>query len=234
MLKKLINFTIASIFLYEGNVYANEIKTFDLHFVVITNNPDAKTKANLNQLYEEVNILNEYFVKEDRSSIVNFRFKSASLYDDIKSSTCHLVDLGDAMQPFNLENAATLFNDCTDIKVRDKNVINIYIFDEYSDSKGFNSINSYGKRNSNKPFIFLDWKRLNHTTQSPEEHEMGHAFGLSHVCVPGATINSSTNIMASASCGLGSGGKRDIGFDASQVQTILHYVPLIEAKLASQ
>jgi hypothetical protein len=49
---------------------------------------------------------------------------------------------------------------------------------------------------------------------------MGHAFGLEHICAVGATLDSPTNIMASHDCRRGSGGQRNIGFNASQIDTI--------------
>jgi hypothetical protein len=63
---------------------------------------------------------------------------------------------------------------------------------------------------------------------------MGHAFGLGHECVPGARRTTSTNIMASADCGKGSGGLRDIGFNATQVKIILDYASKIKNQLEKQ
>lgn len=210
---------------------ADDIKTFDVHFAVITANPSAHMVATLNQLKQEVNILNTYFVKEDRTPIVQFRFKSASLYSDVKGSPCSFVALGDSTNPYSSDGWAAEFNSCNDPKVKDKKALNFYIYDSYSTQEGFNNLDGHGKRNSNRPYVLLDWQRLNHNIQSPEEHEMGHAFGLDHVCAVGAKLNTSTNIMASA-CKDSSGGKRDIGFNADQVKTIMYYVPLIEAKLS--
>ncbi|RZF55628.1 hypothetical protein EXE30_02135 [Acinetobacter halotolerans] len=205
-------------------------ETFDIHFTVLTSNPSAHLVATLSQFQEEVNILNTYFVKEDRSPIIKFRFKSASFYNDIKNSTCSFIELGDTMNQ-NDTDWATHFNSCNDPLVKNKNALNFYIFDSYNENYGYNHKDGFGKRNSNRPFIVLDWQRLNHNIQAPEEHEMGHAFGLSHFCALGASPTSSTNIMSS-SCQGGSTGKRDIGFNNEQVNIIMYYVPLIKAKLA--
>ena len=116
----------------------------------------------------------------------------------------------------------------------DPNAINIYIFDSYSNRKAFADRDSHGKNNRNRPFVALDWERLNHQTQSPEEHEMGHVFGLSHVCVEGATIDTATNIMASQDCGRGSGGRRNIGFNEEQLSIIQQKARLILKQLNSR
>ena len=98
--------------------------------------------------------------------------------------------------------------------------INFYIVDSYSKKQGYKSITSHGKNAGNHPFILIDWERLNHKVQSPEEHEMGHAFGLVHVCKKNAKISSETNIMASTENCEGSGGLRNIGFNDKQLKTI--------------
>jgi len=200
-------------------------ETFDIHFVILTSNPSAQMVATLNQMQEEVNILNNYFVKEDRSPVVKFRFKSVSFYNDVKNSTCLFVSTVNSATPYDSDGWATLFNNCNDPKVRDKNALNFYVYDGYSEANGFNEADSHGKRNSNRQYVMLDWQRINHNIQSPEkhevghafglEHEVGHAFGLEHVCAPGATYNTSTNIMTTVCIG-SSGGKRDIGFNAAQ------------------
>ncbi|MCU4379586.1 hypothetical protein [Acinetobacter haemolyticus] len=207
-------------------------ETFDIHFVVITPNPLAHSTVKLEQLKKEVDILNTYFVKEDRSPIIKFNFKSASFYEEIKESHCTFVALHQGQRIYNSEIWAKHFNQCNDPKVRDPKAINFYVFDSFTLKQGFKNRDGHGKRNGNRPFLLLDWERLNHNVQAPEEHEMGHAFGLSHVCSLGATPNSSTNIMSS-SCVGGSTGKRDIGFNEAQVKQIMHYVPLIKAKLSS-
>ena len=60
---------------------------------------------------------------------------------------------------------------------------------------------------------------------------MGHAFGLGHVGVPGATGRTSTNIMASVSEGFGSGGLRDLGFSESQAAVVLYHARRTSARL---
>lgn len=112
----------------------------------------------------------------------------------------------------------------------DPKAINFYVYDSYGTSYGDNDISSHGIHNLGHPLVLIDYERLNHTTQSPEEHEFGHAFGLGHVCVPGATLNSDTNIMASIDNCNGSGGRRKLLLRTShQLSTILEKAAAIQA-----
>ena len=230
-MKKIILISLFLVSFTPNYIRADNLPVFDVNLVVITGNPQAHQVATRNQLMKEVDILNKYFVTESRERIVRFRFKSAYLYDEIKDSNCEFIRLGDTKRPYDSNGWASIFNECKDHRVRVPNAINFYVYDSYSKQKGFSDITSHGKRNSNRPYVLIDWKRLNHRTQSPEEHEMGHAFGLGHECVPGATINSHTNIMSSANNCDGSGGRRDIGFNAEQVKTIKKYAAKIQERL---
>jgi len=213
---------------------AERLPVFDLYFAVITKNPSAHAVATLAQLRKEVDILNTYFVTEDRKPLVTFRFKSAAFYDEVRGSRCEFVRLGDTDLPYDSKRLADLFNACDDPKVRDPRAINFYVYDSHDARGNPADTTGHGKRNSNRPFLLLDWERLDHKDQSPEEHEMGHAFGLGHECVPRAKRETSTNIMASADCGRGSAGRRDIGFNAAQVAIILDYAKKIQERLAGK
>jgi hypothetical protein len=208
---------------------ASALPVFDVHFCVITKNKKAHAVATLEQLKKEVDILNKYFVTEKREPIVTFRFKSAHFYEDVADLGCGFVELGDGEVPYDTNGWADRFNECPHPQVRDPNAINFYVYDSYG-SNGAADKTSHGKRNSNRPYVLIDWERLDHRIQSPEEHEMGHAFGLGHVHVDGATGRTSTNIMASVHAG-GSGGLKDIGFNSEQVATIMHHAVITYQRL---
>ena len=210
---------------------ASELLSFDVHFVVLTRNSDAHRIATVEQLRREVDILNQFFVTERRQPLVRFRFKSAVTYDEARDSTCALRDVGDQARPLDTDHVTKLFNACDDPRIRDGSAINFYVYDAYAPGPGFRDTTGHGRRNGNRPFVFLDWQRLNHGDQAAEEHEMGHAFGLGHDCVPGATRKTSTNIMASADCGKGSGGLRNLGFNEQQEVNILQYARQISQRL---
>jgi hypothetical protein len=210
---------------------ADALPSFDIHFVVLTGNPAAQKIATVQQLRREVDILNEFFVTEARAPVVRFRYKGATMYPETRGTLCPLKDMGDREAPLDTDVVAGRFNACNDAAIRDPHAINFYVYDAYAADTGFSDQTGHGRRNSGRPFVFLDWQRLNHGKQAPEEHEMGHAFGLPHVCVPGATGRTPTNIMASADCRRGSGGLRNIGFDQQQVNTILKRAQEIASRL---
>jgi hypothetical protein len=204
---------------------------FKIHFSVITNGSSQTDAASLEQLEKEVDILNMYFLTEDRRSIVTFDYNSASLFSDHSDSDCALIHMSQEEVAYHSDDWATAINDCTDDRVVKPNAINIFIYDSYSNDDLFEDVTSRGRLNNNHPYVLLDWERLDHTTQSPEEHEMGHAFGLEHICVLDAELTTSTNIMASSGdypavsgavedCPY-SGGLRDIGFNSVQEGTVI-------------
>lgn len=210
----------------------HDLIIFDVNFVLLSRNPAVNSTVTKEAALNEIDILNTYFKAKNRSSIIQFRLKNYSTYNDIKSSECDFIKIGDYTGRYYSQQWQALFNKCKDLRVVDPTAINFYINDSFSEKKGFKDKTSHGINNKNRPYIILDWERLNHRIQSPEEHEMGHAFGLGHECAPEATINTSTNIMASADCGKGSGGKRNIGFNDNQVKTILENGRKIQKNLS--
>lgn len=197
---------------------------FNVHFSIITNNPLA-TLATEAQMREEVRILNTYFVSETDENLVEFIYQDTSLYADVSGSGCDLVTMSDDGIQYSSDDWEAAIDACADPSVVDPDAINFFVYDAQG------SATSRGRRNQNHPYVLIDYARLNHTNQSPEEHEMGHAFGLGHLCVTGAVLASSTNIMATAGdytdaagnivdCAF-SGGQRDLGFTPDQVAEIL-------------
>lgn len=213
--------------------------TFKVHFTVLTSDASAIAKATKEQMKKEVTILNDYFVSKGRGGIVTFTFKSASLYADIQNSSCDLVRMSNDGRAYDSGAWEAAIDACSDPKVVDPNAINFFVYDNFVG--GYGDTTSRGKLNSHHPYVLIDWQRLDHANQSPEEHEMGHAFGLDHVCNPTATSTTSTNIMATAGdypdangklvdCP-GSGGLRDIGFRQPQVDIIVANALCIKEEL---
>lgn len=208
------------------------IPVIDLHFCVITANPKAQRIATLTQFKKEEDILNNTFVTLDHEPIVHFRFKSTSLYKTVRDSDSSFVALGDSKEPYSSNGWAKLFNECRDSKVRNPHAVNFYVYDSFSPKAGFGDKTSHGKRNSNRPYVLIDWQRLDNKIQNPEPHEMGHAFGLYHTAVPGASLKTPTNIMCSTELGFGSGGSRNLGFTEAQTAIIAYHAKRTLRRLA--
>lgn len=187
-----------------------------IHFCVITRNPQADAIATKQALRREVDILNQFFRTIDGKPFIKFRFKDAVLYREVKDLNCPVVAMGD-MTNYDGRRLHREFNRCNHPQVRDPHAINFLVKDHPGSDM------SHGSNNGDHPYVLIDWARLGHKNQSPEEHEMGHALGLGHGGVPGATRRTPTNIMASSAEGFGSGGRRNLGFTESQQALILYH-----------
>jgi hypothetical protein len=192
--------------------------SFGIQFIILT---EHERNIEVEKLIDEVNVMNEFFVKEDRSGIFNFYLNSVSYYDDIQNSNCEFISVGDLAVNLPDIDYVAMFNACDDVLVRDKNAINIYIYDAYWD--GFDNWFGIGFNNADTPFIMLDYARLPHIAAA-EEHELGHIFGLGHICSTVTSNDSSSNIMSSAigSCAAAgiATGLRDVGFSREQLEII--------------
>lgn len=204
---------------------------FPVHFCVLTRNPGAAMAATEAQCRKECDILNAGFRTLKGGALVRFEFKGWTPYEAIRTSDSPFVQCGDAQEPHNIGKLDEAFNACNDARIRDKKAINFYIVDSFTQKEGFKDVTSHGRRNSNRPYVLIDWQRLDNNVQNPEVHEMGHAFGLEHVAVPGATGKTSTNIMCSAGEGAGSGGLRDLGFTPAQSALILRHAARTHSRL---
>jgi hypothetical protein len=193
-------------------------QTFDLHFVVLTKKAQ---NISMDKITAQVDTLNQYFVSEQRQPVFNFKFKSVTQYAQVQQSDCHLAKLGDVEVSIVDVGYEDDFNDCYDPLLKDPKAINVYIYDSYLFGS-FKNAFGVGLNNDDNPFILLDYARLPHIAAT-QEHEMGHAFGLEHICSTAKSKRAASNIMASAIGDCASGSKtglRNIGFSAEQIETI--------------
>ncbi len=198
---------------------ASHLPVVNVSFVYTTNRPEAKVFDTRLQMYKELEILNRYFLDEDNQKIFKFKINHYYSYQDFSKRKCELanrLNQPTALIPDNIPGAV---KSCFP-KRKSKEVLFI-IYDAYNQKLKYNDITSWGFRNQGQPFILIDWERLNYQTQAASIHEMGHAFGLGHVCAPRAKKSTPTNIMTSYDCKLGSGGLRNLGFTSEQLNTIL-------------
>jgi hypothetical protein len=173
----------------------------------------------------------QFDVPRGGRALARFTFQGFSAYADMADSDSELLRFGDSNVPYESGAVARAFNACTDARVRDRRAINFYIYNSYSPEKRFQDDTSHGTRNSNRPYLLIDWTRLDNRGQNPGAHEMGHAFGLEHVGVPGATMGTETNIMTSVGEGFGSGGTRNLAFTEAQAAVILYHAKRTHQRL---
>lgn len=188
-------------------------------FIFTINRPQAKLLDTQLQMYKELEILNHYFVDEKNQKIFKFKINHYLSYQDFTKKKCDLTNQLNQPSPLITENLPNAIDTCFPHR-KSKEVLFI-IYDSYTEKLKYSDITSWGFRNQGRPFILIDWERLNYQTQAASIHEMGHAFGLGHVCAPDATKTTPTNIMTSYDCKLGSGGLRNLGFTAEQLSIIL-------------
>lgn len=253
--------TILSGSTYEKLDYINTYKncegldfTFPINFVVVTNNGSAQRFTSYRAMQEIVFTLNLYFAAQDsrithrKKKLVNFELKSYTNYNTAAGIGGRLFNtlsrnsryLGDVIQD--------QFNSEPNTVMRDPEALNIYIYDSGQDGDLGENRDGHGRFNNGEPYILLDYHRINKRINAAEEHEMGHAFGLTHIC--NSMIKDKTqssNIMTSQNkypcaggivpdsemcqCEAGKTGKRDIGFTPEQAKVILENAVKIHGKL---
>lgn len=200
-----------------------DLPVFDVHFIVATDNAEVAAKVSRDFFEREIEILNRDFVSEAGAKLMQFRFKSLSTYAEFSASNCEVRDVLKSVDVKNADwkkNLYRLYRECRDARLRDLKAINFIVVDNCSQKSGCSDVDSMGGMAGNRPFVLIDRERLGNNIQSPEVHEMGHAFGLGHNCHPGAKKDTATNIMGSIQKCKGSGGLRNLGFTEKQVKTI--------------
>jgi hypothetical protein len=172
----------------------------DIHFVVMTEKlqgptgslgADKKTRrpeAVAERFKSHVDKLNTEFRSQTGEQLVNFRLRSALQYLEVKDADCDAMKQAAAGKPF-----MHLVGKCKDPRIRAPKAVNVYIYAPPDDS-GDGSISSYGGHNSNGPYALIHWKSYHDFNKL--WHELGHAFGLPHVCSSPRPEGAHWNIMA--------------------------------------
>lgn len=198
---------------------SDDLPVVNVSFIFTTNRPEAQAFDSKKQMYKELGILNQYFVDENNQKIFKFKFHRYYSYQDFSKRKCDLANHLNQPKGLIADNIPGAVKTCFPRR-KSKEVL-FFIYDSYGDKLKYADVTSWGFRNQGQPFILIDWERLNYQIQAASVHEMGHAFGLSHVCAPKATKATPTNIMTSYDCKLGSGGLRNLGFTQEQLSIML-------------
>jgi hypothetical protein len=202
---------------------------FDIHFVVMTEKlqgpggsvgADKKTRRSemvMERFKSHVEKLNTEFRSESGEQLVNFHLKSATLFLDAKSSQCEAVRLAAAGKSFGNQVAK-----CKDAAITSPKAINVYIYAP-ADGSDDDRITSFGGHNSNGPYAFIHWKSYHDFNKL--WHELGHAFGLPHVCSSPRPEGAHWNIMATPdTCRNGAPIVAGFHFDEKQTATVKTHI----------
>ena len=176
------------------------------------------------------------------SDCISYRYRGHTLYQDIAGSSCGgLRMLADPPSQNWTENCvpgncgssgersyadaiARAVNECHDPELRKPGMVNVYIIDncrwQLSSTNCSNESMSHGRRNSNTPYVFIDYVRLlrgdavapgdRALARGAEQHELGHTLGLCHACFTDSS--GSTNAMHHSTICVGGNGDRAAGF----------------------
>lgn len=210
--------------------HAMSLPVVKVSFVFATNYVEAQKFDNLDQIKNELNILNQYFVTEKNQPIFKFELKQYISYKKFKQMKCNLSESLERPKAIEHSDIIQKFQQCFKSKTSVPEIY-VFIFNGYNSKLGFKAADSWGFHNSGRPVVLLDWERLNYNVQAALPHEMGHAFGLRHVCIKGAKFKDATNLMASKGGCDGSGGQRNIGFNPDQIKIILEYYTNLTKRL---
>lgn len=217
--KKILYSIVLPLLTFSSFAEAKTPPVVKINFVFATSNTEGLRNDNLKQIHKELSILNHYFVDQGNEQIFQFKLNQYINYSQFKKMNCNLRQILEQPKSIQHLEVKKYFNQCF---TREPNTVYLFIYDAYNLKRGHNDITSWGFNNNNRPFVLIDWERLNYKTQAALPHEMGHAFGLRHVCAPNAKLKDATNIMASVGnlCS-GSGGQRNQGFDQNQLEIII-------------
>ena len=202
---------------------------FDIHFVVMTeklqgatgmrgaDNNVRRSEKVMERFQSHVERLNSEFRSEAGEQLVTFHLKSAVLYQDAMGSDCEAMKTASAGQSFG-----NLLRKCADPKIRSPRAVNVYIYapPDGSEHHGFRS---FGGHDVNGPYAFIHWKSYHDFNKL--WHELGHAFGLPHVCSSPRPTEAHWNIMATPeACKNGREVVTGFHFDEKQTATVKAHI----------
>ncbi len=130
-------------------------------FVFTTNSPEATKFDNYQQMRKEIKILNKYYVDDKNNKIFKFKLHRYIPYEEFSKLHCDLKQQINQPYPITIETIPASVNTCFPKRTASKEVI-VFIYDAYSTKWKFEDVTSRAFRNNGKPFILLDWNRLNY------------------------------------------------------------------------
>lgn len=187
---------------------SGDCRRIDVNIVFLTDKDDPDHLGRAQVAANQVDLLNAHFRTLSGAQIFQFVKKRHVTFADAHSSpACPKLkrlarDAENDIGSNAIRNAAV--DQCFDgtgeaARLFDHAAINMYIFDHVytNDDEGSDGGTGYGKEVGNKrfPVLFVDIDRVSKArhgeTAAAQEHELGHAFGLHHVCQPQGALHTS-------------------------------------------
>lgn len=173
---------------YRGDTDARaqtELPLFSLHFVMMSDHPEAVASVTAERLTQIEDLLNHKFASTTGEHLARFKVRSYASLDVLKSSTC--PEIYESI----VNKTSTRYGDywkCKDLNVRAPQGITIFIKHHDKDKL------SYGGQMKGMPYAQINWERFR-KDERVFLHEIGHAFGLSHSCPPKKGSGGRPNVM---------------------------------------
>ncbi|MRR09061.1 hypothetical protein EG831_03020 [bacterium] len=229
----------ASLAVSPGMVAAAEPVDFDLNVVIMTpkfqgesgqkgaDGRQRRDAAVRERFQSHVERLNEEFRSEAGEPLVRFHLKAVTLWREIKDSPCEAVALARRS-----ENFAPALKACDDARVRRPRAVNVYVYSPWI-SEEDKKITSHGRVGSFGPYTMIHWR--NHHDFETFWHEIGHAFGLPHVCSSPRPEGTHWNIMATPdTCKTAKTITHGFHFDEKQTAKVKEHIARYQQMFTTQ
>lgn len=173
---------------YTGDTDAraqNELPLFSLHFVMMSDHPEAVASVTPERLGQIEDLLNHKFASTTGEHLARFKVRSYASLEVLKNSAC--PEIYDSI----VNRTSTRYGDywkCKDLNVRAPQGITIFIKHHDKDKL------SYGGQMKGMPYAQINWERFR-KDERVFLHEIGHAFGLAHSCPPKKGSGDRPNVM---------------------------------------
>lgn len=197
------------------------VPVIDVHVLVLFRDQEVINKA-IEQTKKTIAQLNHLFVSHEGELLVRFAIKDIVTYNDLDGATCDFVE--DVSKESRAPTVA-VFNKCPAGKIRDPKALNFVVF-------SFVDVTSRGGYSGGTYYSFVQMESLPRIYTA--HHELGHAFGLPHVCRPAEAkvynVMNPSNLLTK--CAAGQYGPKNYNFDEKQTAIVKKRIKEMQKKFS--